>query len=165
MTPFQIRRAHEGDGPGFVALVRALADFEKLPGPTDDAARRLLADAFGERPHYELLVAEQAGRIVAYAAFFHTYSTFLARPGLYLEDLFVHPDARGAGIATALMRELAAIATQRGCGRFEWSVLDWNGAAQRFYERLGARHIAAWQIYRLEGDEIAAVAGARLRGC
>src|SRR5438552_18178352 len=99
MSGFVIRAARPDDGPSFVALVRALAEFEKLPGPTDEAAARLIEHAFGERPRYELLVVEQAGRIVAYAAFFHTYSTFLARPGLYLEDLFVPPGARGAGIA------------------------------------------------------------------
>src|SRR5207249_11518171 len=108
MSGFAIRPARAADGPAFVGLVRALAEFEKLPGPSEAAAARLLEDAFGERPRYELLVAEKDGRVVAYAAFFPTYSTFLARPALYLEDIFVHPDARGAGIASALMRALAA---------------------------------------------------------
>jgi GNAT superfamily N-acetyltransferase len=162
---YRIRPANPDDGPGYVSLVRALAEFEKLPGPTDEAAMRLLEHAFGKQPYYELLVAEADGRIVAYAAFFHGYSTFRAEPTLYLEDLFVHPDARGQGIATALMKRLAATAVERGCGRFDWCVLDWNERAQVFYQSLGARLLPEWQLCRLEGDAIAALAGAAIRGC
>jgi len=163
--PFVVRPARPEDAPAFIALVRALAEFEKLPGPTDEAVQRLIEHAFCERPWYQILVAELDGRVVAYAAFFFNYSTFLARPSLYLEDLFVHPSARGRGIASDMMRRLAALAVERGCGRFEWSVLDWNRGAQGFYERLGAQHVGDWQLYRLEGDAIAALAGAQLRGC
>lgn len=141
-----------------MALVRALADFEHLAGPTPAAARRLLADAFGRRPRYRLLIAEQGRRMVAYAVFFNTYSTFLARPSLYLEDLFVLPDARRQGIAAAMMRKLAALAVKERCGRFEWNVLDWNENARRFYRRLGARHLKAWEVWRLDGRALSGLA-------
>jgi GNAT superfamily N-acetyltransferase len=144
-----IRPARPDDGPGFIALVRALADFENLPGPTEEAAARLLDDAFGARPRYELTVAELDGELVAYAVAFETYSTFLARPTLFLEDLFVHPRARRRGVGAALMAALAERARERGCGRFEWMVLDWNVEAQRFYERLGAARLDTWQLFRM----------------
>jgi GNAT superfamily N-acetyltransferase len=196
-----IRPARREDADGFLALVRALAEFERLPGPTDEAAARLVEDAFGQAPRFELLVAQAApdttrladartepqaapdttrladartepqpigepGRIVAYAVFFPTYSTFLARPTLFLEDIFVHPDARGRGLAEEILRRLAALAIERGCGRFEWMVLDWNEPAQRLYRRIGARHLDTWQLFRLEGEEaLGALAGARVRGC
>ena len=162
---FSIRPAKREDAGAFVTLVRALAEFEKLPGPTDEAAVRLVEHAFGAKPYYELLVAEIEREVVAYAVYFNNYSTFLARPSLFLEDLFVHPKARGRGIATAMMKRLAAIAVERECGRFEWCVLDWNERAQKFYQSLGAKHLAGWQIYRMEGDAIAALAGAAIRGC
>lgn len=144
-----IRRAVPADGPAFVALVRALASFERLPLPDDAAAARLVADAFGDPPRYELWVAEIEGAVVGYAATFMTYSTFLARPSLFLEDLFVHPDARRRGVASALLTRLRAEAVARGCGRFEWMVLDWNRDAQALYARLGAEAQAAWQLWRV----------------
>jgi GNAT superfamily N-acetyltransferase len=165
VSDFLIRAAKSEDGPGYLALVRALADFEKLVPPDEEAAARLLEHAFGQSPRYELLVAEKDRTIIAYAAFFHNYSTFLARPSLYLEDIFVHPDARKLGVATAMMKHLAAIAVERGCGRFEWTVLDWNERAQRLYQSLGAKAMRQWYLYRMEGDEIAALAGAKVRGC
>jgi GNAT superfamily N-acetyltransferase len=168
-TGWTIRPARRDDADGFLALVRALAEFERLPGPTDEAAARLVEDAFGAMPRFELLVAEpvgESGRIVAYAVFFPTYSTFLARPSLFLEDIFVHPDARGRGLAEEILRRLATLAIERGCGRFEWMVLDWNEPAQRLYRRIGAHHLGTWQLFRLEGaEELAALAGARVRGC
>jgi GNAT superfamily N-acetyltransferase len=144
-----IRSAREGDGPAYVALVRALAEYEKLPGPTDEAAARLVEHAFGPNPRYELHVAELDGEVVAYAACFATYSTFLARPGLYLEDLFVHPRARRRGVATAMMAHLRALAAERGCGRLEWTVLDWNVDAQALYDGLGAERLRQWILYRI----------------
>jgi GNAT superfamily N-acetyltransferase len=143
-----IRRATPEDGPAYVALVRALAEFEKLPGPTEEAAARLVADALGPDRKYEIMVAELNGEVVAYAATFMTYSTFLAKPGLYLEDIFVHPKARSQGIATAMITRLKALAQERGCGRFEWTVLDWNTTAQRLYDHLGAERLAQWLHYR-----------------
>src|SRR5690606_31045609 len=113
----------------------------------DDAARdRLLADAFADPPRYELWVADDRGEVIAYAVCFPTYSTFLARPTLYLEDLFVHPDHRRRGVATEMMATLRRAAEERGCGRFEWSVLDWNEGAQKLYEKLGAQALAQWRL-------------------
>jgi len=144
-----IRPAVPADGPAFIGLVRALAEFESLPGPTDEAAGRLLDDAFGARPRYELTVGELDGEVVAYAVTFPTYSTFLARPTLFLEDLFVHPRARRHGLARALMERLKARAVELGCGRFEWMVLDWNAGAQTFYDGLGAERLDTWRLYRI----------------
>lgn len=154
-SPFAIRPAEERDGPAFVALVRALADFEQLPGPDEEAAERLVRHAFGRERCFELLVAEQAEGLVGYAAYFMNYSTFLARPSLYLEDLFVLPAARSRGIGGAFMRRLARVAAERGCGRFEWTVLDWNARAQAFYAGLGARMLPEWRICRVDGEALA----------
>src|SRR6185295_10534434 len=118
------------DGAAVVALIRALADFEKLPGPDEAAATRFVEHAFGTPPRFSLLVAEVEGRVRGYALFFETYSTFRAAPSLFLEDLFVHPDVRKNGIGRTLMLELARTAVARGCERFEWTVLDWNEGAQ-----------------------------------
>lgn len=145
-----IRPARREDVPAIVDLIRALAEFEKLPGPDDGAEARLLEHGFGARPAFEALVAELGGEVVAYAIFFHGYSTFLARPTLYLEDLFVHPRARRQGIASALMERLRAIAVERGCGRFEWMVLDWNEGAQALYARLGAKMLGEWRLNRVD---------------
>jgi GNAT superfamily N-acetyltransferase len=144
-----VRAATPEDIPAYIALVRALAEFEKLPGPTDEAARRLTDDAFGPAPRYQLTVAELDGEVVAYAVSFLTYSTFLALPTLFLEDIFVHPDARRRGVARAMMEHLRARARELGCGRFEWMVLDWNAPAQRFYDELGAEMLSSWRLYRL----------------
>ena len=151
-----IRAAETCDLPSVIGLVRALAEFEKLPGPDDDAARRL-ADDFAAR-RYSLLVAEASGAIVGYALYFFTYSTFLAQPSLYLEDLFVHPDARGRGVGERFMRALAKEAVAHGCGRFEWTVLDWNVDAQKFYRRLGAEVMSTWWTCRVTGDGLIALA-------
>ncbi len=144
-----VRRAVPQDGPAYVALVRALAAFEQLPGPDPAAEARLIADAFADPPRYELWVADRDGALVAYAVTFATYSTFLARPTLYLEDLFVHPDARRAGVASAILARLRAEAEARGCGRFEWMVLDWNTDAQQLYAGIGAEEQAAWRLWRV----------------
>jgi len=144
----QIRAAMPEDASSFVALVQALADYESLPAPDEAAKQRLIDDAFGDPPKYELRVAELEGDVVAYAAIFETYSTFLAKPSLYLEDLFVHPDARRRGVATAMMAHLEQLARDRGCGRFEWSVLDWNTGAQDFYKGLGAEIKDDWKLVR-----------------
>ena len=151
-----IRAAEPGDLPSVVGLVRALADFEKLPGPDAAAARRLTDDFAAGR--YSLLVAEQAAQVIGYALYFFTYSTFLARPSLYLEDLFVHPAARGRGIGERFMRALAKEAKRRGCGRFEWTVLDWNVDAQKFYRRLGAEILPGWWTCRVTGEQLEALA-------
>jgi GNAT superfamily N-acetyltransferase len=158
LTDVMLRDATPDDAPAFLALVHSLAEFEKLPGPDEAAARRLCADAFGPAAHYHLTLAEVGGAVVAYAVTFRTYSTFLARPTLYLEDLFVHPDHRRRGIATALLRRLARRAADSGCGRFEWMVLDWNQSAQEMYRQLGARELPMWRLFRLEGADLQALA-------
>jgi GNAT superfamily N-acetyltransferase len=153
--PFRIRPAVPSDGAAIVGLVRGLAEFEQLPGPDDAAAARLLADAFGARRRFDVLAAEVDGRVRAYALFFEGYSTFRAAPTLWLEDLFVEPAVRGRGIGSALMRALARVAVERGCYRFEWSVLDWNENARRFYERIGATLLGEWLVCRVEGAALA----------
>ena len=149
-----IRPATVADAPVILELIRALAEFEKLAHEvvaTEADVRRTL---FGERPAAEVLIAEDAGAAVGFALYFTSYSTFLARPGLYLEDLFVRPAARGRGIGKALMVALARIAVERDYGRFEWSVLDWNADAIRFYRGLGAVGQDAWTVQRVTGDAL-----------
>jgi GNAT superfamily N-acetyltransferase len=145
-----IRFATRTDAPEFIGLIQALADFENLPGPDAAARERLVEHAFGPQPKYEVLVAEVAGEIVSYAIFFHTYSTFRAKPTLFLEDLFVHPRARRRGVAKAMLARLRALAEERGCGRFEWMVLDWNTDAQKLYDGVGAKMLSDWRLYRTD---------------
>jgi len=157
-TDLAIRPATAADVPTILGFIRALARYEKLEHEVvaDEAA--LHATLFGARPAAEILVAEFAGAPVGFALFFPSYSTFLARPGLYLEDLFVEPAARGRGVGTALMSALARIAVARGYGRFEWSVLDWNHPALEFYAVLGAVPQGEWTVQRLIGAPLAALA-------
>ncbi len=154
-----IRRAREDDGPSIVRLITALADFEKLPPPDEAAQARLLNDAFGPRPRFEIFLAEHEGAVAGYAFVFETYSTFLALPTLYLEDLFVLEEYRGRRVGYALFLHCAQEAVRRGCGRFEWTVLDWNRHAISFYERLGARHLDDWRIYRLDQEGLSRLVG------
>jgi len=150
MAGVVVREARREDAPGILALVRALAEFEQLEGPDDAAAARFVEHGFGPRPSFEALVAEEGGTLVAYAIFFTTYSTFRMRPTLFLEDLFVRPDVRRRGVATAMMARLRALAAVRGCGRFEWMVLDWNAGAQALYAKLGARQLPEWRLCRVD---------------
>ncbi|MHB8624935.1 MAG: GNAT family N-acetyltransferase [Aggregatilineales bacterium] len=145
-----IRKAQPADGEAILALIKALAVFEKLPAPDKDAQRRLLADAFGERPRFEIFLADLTGKVIGYAFIFETYSTFLARPTLYLEDLFVLSEYREQHVGHALFRYCAEEAARRGCGRMEWTVLDWNTNAINFYQRQGASHLNEWLHYRLD---------------
>ena len=153
-----IRLARASDTPAILAFIRELAEYEKLLDEVvaDEAALR--ATLFDGRPAAEVLIAELAGAPVGFALFFQSYSTFLARPGLYLEDLFVRPAARGKGVGGALMSACARIAVERDYGRFEWSVLDWNEPALRFYRELGAVPLADWTMQRLTGAPLAALA-------
>jgi GNAT superfamily N-acetyltransferase len=150
----RLRPARPSDLPAVVGLVRRLAEFEKLAPPSASAARRYRRDGFGRRPYFRILVAEQGRRLVGYAFYFFTYSTFRARPTLYLEDLFVVPEERGRGTGERLLRALGRVAARAGCGRMEWAVLDWNVEAQRFYRRLGARPQGAWRLWRLDGPAL-----------
>jgi GNAT superfamily N-acetyltransferase len=154
-----IRRAQPADGPVILSLIRALADFEKLPPPDDEAQQRLLADAFAERPRFEVFLAEVSGKVAGYAFVFETYSTFRARPTLYLEDLFVLSEYRQHRVGYALFRHCVAEAARRGCARMEWTVLDWNSHAITFYERQGARHLSEWLPYRLDEAAIKQLIG------
>jgi GNAT superfamily N-acetyltransferase len=153
-----IRDARPEDAPLILELIRALADYEKLAHEvvaTEDALRRALS---GERPYARALIASWEGRPAGFALYFFNFSTFLARPGLYLEDLFVLPALRGHGIGKALLGELARRAIAEQCGRMEWSVLTWNQLAMRFYDRLGAKPLDDWRTYRLTGAAIEALA-------
>jgi GNAT superfamily N-acetyltransferase len=149
-----IRPAERADVPVIAELIRGLARFEKLEHEVTMTEDRLAAGLFGERRYAETLIAEQDGEPVGFALFFHNFSTFLAQPGIYLEDLFVLPDHRGGGIGRALLKELARLAVERGCGRLEWAVLDWNRDAIGFYERLGAKPNSEWTVYRLAGEAL-----------
>lgn len=155
-----VRPAAAADGEVWLELVDALADYEKLDRPSPEARQRLLADAFGPRPRIQVYIGELDGRPAAYAITLETYSSFLALPTLYLEDLFVVPEARKHGLGRAMIRLLAGEAVRRGCGRMEWVVLDWNRLAIDFYERLGARHLKDWYIYRLTADQLQEIAEA-----
>jgi GNAT superfamily N-acetyltransferase len=151
-----IRRATAADVPTIARLIRGLAEYEKLDAFLDEAS--LHEHLFGQRPYAEVLMAEEEGQVVGFALFFHNYSTFAGKPGLYLEDLFVEPAYRGRGHGKALLTELAKIAVERGCGRFEWTVLDWNEPAIGFYRRLGARAMDEWTIFRLAGEALESLA-------
>jgi GNAT superfamily N-acetyltransferase len=148
-APVVVRVANPEDGPSILNLLRGLAEYEKLPGPSPDAESRLLEDAFGPAPRYKVLLASAGGRDVGLATWFETYSTFHARPILYLEDLFVVPDARGLGAGRALLARLAEEALAGGCVKMTWSVLHWNEPAIRFYEKLGAKG-GEWILYGVE---------------
>ena len=155
-----VRPATPADAETWLDLVDALADYEKLARPTAEARRRLVTDDFGPEPHrIQVYIGEVDGRAAAYAITCETYSSFLALPTLFLEDIFVLPEARRAGIGRAIFGFLAAEALRRGCGRMEWQVLDWNQLAIDFYEKLGARRMREWYSYRLTADQLREVAG------
>lgn len=158
--PVLIRPATPADVPLLVSLIEALADYERLRHACFANVEPLSHHLFGPRPYAEALIAEWSGRGVGFALFFHTFSTFQCAPTLYLEDLFILPEYRRRGIASAMMRRLAALAVQRGCRRFEWSVLEWNRPAIKFYERAGARVLEDWRICRLDGEALTALADA-----
>ena len=157
-TLVTIRPATADDVALIAQLIRELAEYERLADAavaTDDGLREQL---FGERPAAEVLIAEADGEPAGFALFFHTFSTFLGKRGLYLEDLFVRPAFRSLGLGRHLMAALARIAVQRDCGRFEWSVLDWNEPSIAFYRKLGAVGMDEWTVQRLEGDALHALA-------
>jgi GNAT superfamily N-acetyltransferase len=155
----QIRHGERSDLSVIAELIRGLARYERLEDQVTMTEEKLERALFGERPYAETLIAEDDGTPVGFALFFHNFSTFLAQPGIYLEDLFVLPEHRGGGIGKELLQALARIAVERGCGRLEWAVLDWNESAIGFYERLGARPNADWTIYRMSGEPLRALAG------
>jgi GNAT superfamily N-acetyltransferase len=147
MTVVPLTEDRYGD---FVDLLQALADYERLPRPEAAAIERLRRDALGPQPRFEAALAVNgAGTAVGYATWFHTYSTFLARPTMYLEDLFVREDARGSGAGSALFEHVRTLGAERGCGRMEWQVLDWNTLAREFYHRRQATWMKDWLLYRV----------------
>ncbi len=152
---FALRAAQAHDVEAIVALITELAAFEQLTHLLEVTPDKLAPHLFGPRPAAECVVGEVAGEVVAFALFFTNFSTFLARPGLYLEDLYVRPAHRGTGLGKALLEHLGRLAAERGCGRFEWSVLDWNANAIAFYENLGATVMPDWRICRISGERLA----------
>ena len=163
-TSFAIRAAEPRDVADIVRLIGRLAEFEHLEHLMQATPEKLAPHLFGPRPAAEALVVDCGPRVVGFALFFTNFSTFLAKPGLYLEDLFVEPELRGRGIGQAVLTRLAELAAERGCGRFEWSVLDWNVNAIRFYERMGATVMPDWRICRIAGDTLAAYGAKRSGG-
>jgi GNAT superfamily N-acetyltransferase len=153
-----IRSATPADVPLILRLIRELAAYEKLAHEVVATEADLAATLFGATPRAEVVLASSGGEDVGFALFFHNYSTFLGRPGIYLEDLFVRPVARGKGVGRALLAHLAQEAVARGCGRLEWAVLDWNADAIGFYRRLGARAMDDWTVYRLAGESLSRLA-------
>jgi GNAT superfamily N-acetyltransferase len=154
----EIRFADERDTETILRFIRALAEYEKLSDVCVADTDSLRESLFGARSYAEVLLIEDRNGPQGFALFFHNFSTFLARPGLYLEDLFVAPAQRGKGYGKALLKRLAEIAVERGCGRLEWSVLDWNKPSIDFYLSLGAKPMDEWTIYRLEGASLAGLA-------
>jgi GNAT superfamily N-acetyltransferase len=153
-----IRPATEADLATIEELIRALAEYERLSEEVVMDTELLRRNLFGERPYAEVLIAEENGESAGFALFFHNFSTFVGRPGIYLEDLFVRPGHRGKGYGKALLKRLAEIAVERDCGRLEWAVLDWNEPALGFYRSLGARPNEEWTVYRLAGDSLRSLA-------
>jgi GNAT superfamily N-acetyltransferase len=160
-SSLSLRAATVADTPQIFAFIKALAEYERLADRVVATESGLRDALFGPRPYAEVVLAEDAGEPVGFALFFHNFSTFLGRPGIYLEDLFVLPAARGRGVGRALLAYLAGLAVERQCGRVEWAVLDWNAPAIGFYERLGAAPNAEWTVYRLTGEPLAALAAAQ----
>jgi len=155
---FEIRSATESDVPVILELIRALATYERAPNDVTATEKGLTEVLFGKKPAAEVLLAFENETAVGFAVFFHNFSTWLGRPGLYLEDLFVKPEHRGKGYGRALLIHLAKIARDRNCGRFEWAVLDWNEPAIQFYRKLGAKPMDEWTVFRLTRDGIAKLA-------
>jgi len=157
-SSYSIRSASPGDEHALFALIQALAEYEKLSHVVSGSAEQLARDLFEPRPRVEAMLVEADARVVAFALYFHNYSTFLTKFGLYLEDIFVLPEYRGRGIGKALLSQVAKLACERGCGRLEWSVLDWNASAIGFYQSLGASVLPDWRICRVTGEQMLALA-------
>ena len=150
----KIRKATKDDSEAFLSLIDALADYEKLERPNVEARRRLINDTFGTSPRIQAWLSEIDGKIIAYAIILYTYSSFLALPTLYIEDIFVLPEYRSLGIGKDLFKHCTQIALEGGCGRLEFQVLDWNKLAIDFYEKAGAKHMKEWLPYRFTRDEL-----------
>ena len=163
-TDFKIRSAAVEDLPHILSLIRELAEYEKLSHEVTATEELLRQHLFGEGRAGEVILACAQGECVGFAVFFQNFSTFLGKPGIYLEDLYVRPAFRGRGFGKALMVYLARLASERGCGRFEWSVLDWNSPSIEFYRSIGAVPLSEWTVQRMTGQSIARLAAQRLPG-
>jgi GNAT superfamily N-acetyltransferase len=150
----KLRAATAEDVPTLLELVQALACYEREPDAVTASEADLLREGFGQDPAFRALLAEDGSRVLGFALYFFHFSTWLGRRSLYLEDLFVLPEARGRGVGRALFQRLARIAVEEGCGRYEWAVLDWNTEAIGFYERMGAKPLSEWTTMRLEGEAL-----------
>ena len=159
MEQIRIARGAESDVPVILEMIRGLAEYERLLDKCVATEETLRATLFGDRPYAETLLAWDGDECCGFALFFMNYSTFLAQPGIYLEDLFVKPHARGRGLGKALLTKLAQLARERNCGRLEWSVLDWNEPSIRFYKSLGAVPLEEWTGYRVTGKSLQDLAG------
>lgn len=159
LPDLDIGPARESDVATVLALIRQLAQYERLSDEVVATEEDLRHALFGPRPSAEVLLARLSGEPVGFALFFHNFSTFLGRHGLYLEDVYVRPEHRGRGVGRMLLQSVAKLAVDRGCGRMEWAVLDWNEPAIRFYRDLGALPMSDWTVFRLAGDALARVAG------
>jgi len=155
LSPARIRRAGHADVPEILAMVRELAEFEHLLHEAVATEDGIAVALFGPRPYAEVLMATVEDQVAGFALFFHNYSTFVGKPGLYLEDLYIRPAFRGQGCGKALLTAVAGLAVERGCGRFEWSVLDWNQRAIDFYHSLGAKPMSDWTMMRVTGEALA----------
>ena len=157
----QIRKAEVNDAPLILEFIQSLAEYERLRDSCVATEEKLRATLFSENPAAEVIIASSDGEPMGFALFFHNYSTFLAQRGIYLEDLFVKPAARGKGVGFALLSALARIAVERDCGRLEWAVLDWNQLAIDFYKRIGAVPLDEWTTFRMSGDSLISLAQGR----
>ena len=158
-TGLSITIATERDIPQILDFIKALAEYERMADLVVATEEGLRVTLFGPRPYAECVIARFDGEPAGFALFFHNYSTFLGRPGVYLEDLFVKPELRGKGVGRSLLQYLAKVALDRDCGRLEWTVLDWNEPAIGFYKALGAEPLEDWTIFRLKGEALARLAG------
>ncbi len=154
LSDFAIRQATENDTGVILALIRELAEYEHLSHEVEATEKDIHQSLFGSRPVAEALIGEHAGTAVSFALFFYNFSTFLGKPGIYLEDLYVKPAYRSKGFGRRMLAHIARLAQERNCGRFEWSVLDWNEPAIRTYDRLNARPMKEWILYRLSGKAL-----------
>ena len=158
---FEIRTTTDADVPVILNLIRDLADYERAPDAVVTTEAGLREVLFGPKRAAEVLLALEDGVAIGFAVYFYNFSTWLGRPGIYLEDLFIRPTARGKGYGRALLERLAQIAQERGCGRMEWAVLDWNDPAIQFYKKLGAEPMTEWTVFRLTQESIANLARSR----
>ena len=164
LMPTTIRVATAADVSQILELIRGLAVYERAPDAVVATEADLLRDGFGPNPYFQCLIAEHEGRTAGFAFYFFDYSTWLGRPGIYLEDLFVYPEFRGQGIGKALLKRVAAVAVEKGCGRLKWQVLDWNTPAIDFYAAMGAEFMDTWRNVRLEGEALTRLAGGAASG-